>query len=52
MRSGFPPDVARRGRVLHQLPGRFRLTAGFYLRYGFTGTGRVMWGENVLAYTV
>ncbi|MDQ1323686.1 MAG: diamine N-acetyltransferase [Chloroflexota bacterium] len=23
---------------------------GFYLRYGFTDTGRVMWGENVLAY--
>jgi diamine N-acetyltransferase len=22
---------------------------GFYLRYGFTDTGRVMWGENVLA---
>jgi hypothetical protein len=21
---------------------------GFYLRYGFTDTGRVMWGENVL----
>jgi hypothetical protein len=21
----------------------------FYLRYGFTDTGRVMWGENVLA---
>ena len=24
-------------------------TRGFYLRYGFTDTGRVMWGENVLA---
>jgi diamine N-acetyltransferase len=24
----------------------------FYLRYGFTDTGRVMWGENVLAFTV
>lgn len=23
---------------------------GFYLGYGFTDTGRVMWGENVLAY--
>lgn len=23
---------------------------GFYLRYGFTDTGRVMWGEHVLAY--
>jgi hypothetical protein len=22
---------------------------GFYLRYGFTDTGQVMWGENVLA---
>jgi diamine N-acetyltransferase len=22
---------------------------GFYLQYGFTDTGRVMWGENVLA---
>lgn len=22
---------------------------GFYFRYGFTDTGRVMWGENVLA---
>ena len=22
---------------------------GFYLRYGFTDTGRVMWGENVLS---
>jgi diamine N-acetyltransferase len=22
---------------------------GFYLRYGFSDTGRVMWGENVLA---
>jgi diamine N-acetyltransferase len=22
---------------------------GFYLRYGFTDTGRVMWGENILA---
>jgi hypothetical protein len=22
---------------------------GFYLRYGFTDTGRIMWGENVLA---
>jgi diamine N-acetyltransferase len=22
---------------------------GFYLRYGFTDTGRVMWGENGLA---
>jgi len=22
---------------------------GFYLRYGFADTGRVMWGENVLA---
>jgi len=22
---------------------------GFYLSYGFTDTGRVMWGENVLA---
>ena len=22
---------------------------GFYLHYGFTDTGRVMWGENVLA---
>ena len=22
---------------------------GFYLGYGFTDTGRVMWGENVLA---
>jgi len=22
---------------------------GFYLRYGFTDTGREMWGENVLA---
>jgi len=22
---------------------------GFYLRYGFTDTGRVTWGENVLA---
>ena len=22
---------------------------GFYLRYGFTDTGRVMWGKNVLA---
>jgi diamine N-acetyltransferase len=22
---------------------------GFYLRYGFTDTGRVLWGENVLA---
>ena len=22
---------------------------GFYLKYGFTDTGRVMWGENVLA---
>ena len=22
---------------------------GFYLRHGFTDTGRVMWGENVLA---
>jgi hypothetical protein len=22
---------------------------GFYLRYGFTDTGRTMWGENVLA---
>jgi diamine N-acetyltransferase len=22
---------------------------GFYLRYGFTDTGRVMWGEDVLA---
>jgi len=22
---------------------------GFYLRYGFTDTGRVIWGENVLA---
>jgi diamine N-acetyltransferase len=22
---------------------------GFYLRYGFVDTGRVMWGENVLA---
>ena len=22
---------------------------GFYLRYGFTDTGRLMWGENVLA---
>ncbi|MGN6682036.1 MAG: GNAT family N-acetyltransferase [Streptosporangiaceae bacterium] len=22
---------------------------GFYLNYGFTDTGRVMWGENVLA---
>jgi diamine N-acetyltransferase len=22
---------------------------GFYLRYGFTDTGRVMWGENLLA---
>ena len=22
---------------------------GFYLTYGFTDTGRVMWGENVLA---
>jgi hypothetical protein len=22
---------------------------GFYLRYGFTDTGRVMWGETVLA---
>ena len=22
---------------------------GFYLRYGFTDTGWVMWGENVLA---
>ena len=25
---------------------------GFYLRYGFTDTGRVMWGENVLAYNL
>jgi diamine N-acetyltransferase len=25
---------------------------GFYLRYGFTDTGRVMWGENVLALSV
>lgn len=23
---------------------------GFYLRYGFTDTGREMWGENVLAF--
>jgi diamine N-acetyltransferase len=23
---------------------------GFYLRHGFTDTGRVMWGENVLAF--
>ena len=22
---------------------------GFYLKYGFADTGRVMWGENVLA---
>jgi len=22
---------------------------GFYLRYGFTDTGRIMWGENLLA---
>src|SRR5437762_3213020 len=22
---------------------------GFYLRYGFTDTGQVMWGENLLA---
>jgi diamine N-acetyltransferase len=22
---------------------------GFYVRYGFTDTGRVMWDENVLA---
>ena len=22
---------------------------GFYIRYGFTDTGRIMWGENVLA---
>jgi diamine N-acetyltransferase len=22
---------------------------GFYVQYGFTDTGRVMWGENVLA---
>jgi diamine N-acetyltransferase len=27
-------------------PGSLR---GFYLRYGFTDTGRIMWGENVLA---
>jgi diamine N-acetyltransferase len=26
-----------------------RSPRGFYLRYGFTDTGRVMWGENVLA---
>ena len=25
---------------------------GFYLRYGFTDTGRIMWGENVLALTL
>jgi diamine N-acetyltransferase len=25
---------------------------GFYLRYGFTDTGRIMWGENVLALAV
>jgi hypothetical protein len=25
---------------------------GFYLRYGFTDTGRIMWGENVLALDV
>ena len=30
-------------------PGSLR---GFYLRYGFADTGRVMWGENVLAFTV
>ena len=23
---------------------------GFYLRYGFTDTGRVMWGENLLTF--
>jgi hypothetical protein len=26
-----------------------RSPRGFYLRYGFTDTGRVLWGENVLA---
>ena len=26
-----------------------RSPRGFYLRYGFTDTGRVMWGENILA---
>jgi diamine N-acetyltransferase len=26
-----------------------RSPRAFYLRYGFTDTGRVMWGENVLA---
>jgi diamine N-acetyltransferase len=25
---------------------------GFYLRYGFTDTGRIMWDENVLALTL
>jgi hypothetical protein len=31
------------------LRGRLRLAARVYLRYGFTNTGRVTWGENVLA---
>jgi diamine N-acetyltransferase len=26
-----------------------RSPRGFYLRYGFSDTGRIMWGENVLA---
>jgi hypothetical protein len=26
-----------------------RCPGGFYLRYGFTDTGQVMWGVNVLA---